>query len=326
MGRSMSVVSRAVVVAGGFCAAIGVAAGCGPVIHQAAVQDHHLGGPAFGTGLPASPRARAAAFAWRMLFVQHVPPGVQPLTGRHPAGLAPATRLGGKTTSVDLAKVYRVPGTPQQVLRFISSHRPVKTANVSRGRSTQSGVTEQFVNYFFSRPPDGVQSAMLVASVLPAGHGHTWLRYDAQAVWGPVRTVGEYLNPTVYRAVEVIAHQNPPRPGLVTEVFTARSVIAELARRLNAMPAAGNALYYDKCLRAPSAGDRLIFEPAGGQVKRLVATLGNCDFVQIRLGGKAQPTVIDRSDLPALISKLMLARLRQPGHHEPPVAWLVEPR
>jgi hypothetical protein len=219
-----------------------------------------------------------------------------------------------------MVNVYLVSGTTKQVLGFVSSHRPVKTANVGHGRSTRSGVTEQFVNYFFSRPPDGVQRAMLVASVLPAGHGRTWLRLDAQTIWGPVRTIGEFLDPILYRDVVVTVHQSRPGSGLVTEVFTDRSVIAKLARRLNAMPAAGNHLHY-KCLRSPSAGARLIFEPvSGGQVQTLVATLGNCDFAQIRLGGKAEPTLLDRNDLPALLSKLVLDRLRQPKHHEPPVA------
>ncbi len=302
MRRSPSALSRVLAMAAGFGAVIGVLAGCGPVTGVVA-QDH--GHPEIGPiGMPVPPVALARAFAWRMLFVQHLPPGAEQQTGPHPAGLVPAAQIGNKRTSVDMVDVYLVPGTTRQVLDFVARHRPVKTANVSRGRSTQSGVTEQFVNYFFSRPPDGVQNALLVASALPAGHGQTWLRLDAEAVWGPVRSLAEYLNPASYRAVVVIAHESLRHAGLVTEAFTSRSVIAELAKRLNVMPAAGNDLYY-KCLRNPWAGDRLIFEPLAGQAKRLVATISSCDFVQIRVDGKAQPTVLDRNDLPALLSKLV---------------------
>lgn len=299
--------------AAGLLVVAGVLAGCGT--------SSGVGVDLAGHGHPAgSGQARARVFARAILTRQAVPPGARLSRRRPPAELLPGSRLGNKKTSVDLVKVYRVRGTGAAVLRFISAHLPADAANISRGTSTSgSAPAEQLLNYFVTGTPDGVTSAMLVATVVPAQLGSTWLRLDAQVIWAPLRTAAEHVNPASYRSVEVIAHRTLPNSGIVTKTFTEPSVVAELAGRLNAMHTAGNTVFYN-CQIATSVGERLVFEPRSGQGKQLIATLTPCDLVQMRIGGKTQPTLLDRGDLPALIGRLVQRWVNRPGHREPPAA------
>lgn len=295
MGRSQFATC---VLATGFLLSATALAGCGTVINKGvalAGHDHRAGGPG---------PARALAFARKVLARQAIPPGARALTGPPPVRLAAAEGLGGPEVAVDLVRFYQVPGTEDSVLNFITRHCPAGKECVGGGKvGSRHGTTEEFVNYFVNQIPVGVSAAMLVADVRPAQSGGTVLRIDAFVTWAPLRTAAEHVNPASYRAVELVVDRTPPNSGTVTRTITSRAVVAKLASRLNAMRTAGNGGY--GCPLDTTIRDRLTFEPRSGAVRQLTATLMPCDFVQVRVDGKVQPTLSDRGNLRGFIDRLI---------------------
>lgn len=160
----------------------------------------------------------------------------------------------------------------------------------------------------------GFAASLLVAASVLAGCGtetHSVVDYGE-----PQPPAAEHVNPAGYRAVEVVVARTLPNAGVVTKVITSRPVIAELARRLNAMhPLAKGVI---GCRLATSVRERLIFEPGSGRVSQVVATLMPCNSVQLRVGGRTEPARSDRGDLLALVSRLVQREVNRSGHRGPP--------
>jgi hypothetical protein len=73
--------------------------------------------------------------------------------------------------------------------------------------------------------------------IIPRGSGSLVLA-EVQVVWYPPRGAAEYIHPDRYRSVAVTVPKpsDASRGGTVTQTFTSRAVIAELAVLLNRLP------------------------------------------------------------------------------------------
>jgi len=239
-----------------------------------------------------------------MLARQKLPPHARLLRRAQyrPRWLQAAEILGGGERPIDIGRVYFVRLPETNVIDFLQVHEPKGSAG--QGGSDSSGpTTEEFVGYTLTAVPDGVCGALMLGSMLPATSDRTWLRLDAQVVWCLPRSAAEHIDPAGYRAVVVTNDRLGSTP--VTKRFTSGRVIAELARKLNAMPishAAG-----DFC-GAFAGGYRLTFEPRPGAARRVVATARPCESVLISVGGVRQPLLADTTRLGALVDHLLGVR------------------
>jgi hypothetical protein len=258
-------------------------------------------------------KAQARALARRMLAAQSLPPGARAVAAAGVPAPVPvaAQTIGAPGSLIEVGRLYLASGTEQAIIGYLRGHTPAGVSNTSFGSDGADGRTTRFVSYFEKSTPDGVDSAMLVASMLPDPRGGTLLRVDAEVVWCLPRTAAEHVNPAGYRAVVIAVHPFPPRPAVRAKTFTARSVIAKLARMLNVMHTVGGTLYSCPVF---SEGYRLVFEPRSPSAKKLVVTEVACGFLDVAVGTAAQPALSGGGSLANLISRLVPTRTRASGH------------
>jgi hypothetical protein len=291
--------------AGGLAAvAVAVAVGaCGCGVRPATTA-------ALRSANPAWAKAQARFVARLMLARQPLPPHavLQPSHAR-PRTLQAAEKLG----TIDINSVYLVPRPEARLINFLKSHVPSGSANVGYGYVTSGATVERFVDYMLASQPEGVADALLVASMLPATRGRTWLRIDAQVAWRLPRSAAEHVDPGRYRAVLIVYWPGPgpaaitpqrplPAQGTITKVVTALGVIAELAGKLNRMPTSGASGSF---CPAFFAGYRLTFEPRHGSAGRVLASAEPCDSVQLSVGGRSEPLLADTTGLGLLVDRLL---------------------
>jgi hypothetical protein len=304
-----------------FLVTTGVAAGlvglvgCGAAAQRSGVQ---AAGPSVAAASHAEnpaawAKAQARTLARRMLAAQSLPPGARAIAaaGVHAPVPAVAQTIGAPGSLIDVSRLYLARGTEQAVIGYFRGHTPAGVSNVGYGSDGEYARTTRFVSYFENSTPDGVDSAMLVASMLPDPRGGTLLRLDAEVVWCLPRTAAEHVDPASYRAVVIAVHPFPPRPAVRAKTFTARSVITKLARMLNVMHTVGGTMYSCPVF---SEGYRLVFEPRSPSAKRFVATEVPCGFLNVAVGTAAQPELSGSEGLAHLVGRLVPARTRASGH------------
>jgi hypothetical protein len=257
-------------------------------------------------------KAQARALARRMLAALPLPPGARPVA---PAGVhAPvpiaAQTIGTPASLIDLGRLYLAKGSEQAVIGYLRAHEPAGVSDTSLGSDGEGGRTTRFVSYFENSTPDGVDNAMLVASMLPDPRGGTLLRVDAEVIWCLPRTAAERIDPARYRAVVVAVHPFPPRPAASAKTFTARPVIARLARMLNVMHTVGGTMYSCPVF---SEGYRLVFEPRSSSAKMVVVTEVACGLLNVAAGTAPQPELTGSQSLANLIGALVPTRTRASG-------------
>jgi hypothetical protein len=246
-------------------------------------------------------KAQAQAIARRMLADQKAPPGTRPFGPMQhwPWVLQLPVNINQPGHSVRVGRGYLVPRPLAAVLGFLRHHIPAGTIEdaYSSGPSSQP---EQYDSYRLAAEPDGVSGTLFVAAVAPDGPHRTWLRLDAMVDWTLPRTAAEHIDASRYRAVVLTGFEYSSRKT-VTRSVTDPSVIAELARQLNAMHTAGYGPY--NCEEF-SGGDELIFKPKSGQAPVVKVQQEPCYFLGITVGGKTQPSLAGAGYLLRLVSRL----------------------
>lgn len=271
--------------------------------------------PARDSGAGRQLRAQARAFARRMLAGVPVPPGAHALRpGQRPASLKAAALIGSSGRTISVTRYYRVAGTIAGVTRFLRAHAPRGTATPLAGVNGAHDLGEHLVTYSYTRMPGAVVANEVVESMVAGSQNATLLRIDAEAVPAIPRSAAEHIDPVSYRAVQVTLRRMLPSSGSVTKVFRSRSVVAELASRLNGMPTASGLI-----MSCPFFGQpyRLVFEPKSSKDERVVAVTAPCDSVDVRVGGARQPALQDSTGLTSLVSRLVGNGRDRPGHHLP---------
>lgn len=229
-----------------------------------------------------------------------------------PAGLRQVTGPIGVTNMVDVYRLYTLPVSMLAAAAFLAAHSPAGMKAEGTGSGSVRGVaTERDFSYGLNKPPRGFSSVELVDTVVPAPHGGSFLRADAQVIWYPPRSAAEYLNPRDYRAVQVdtVLYSrggNDFNGKPVTRTLTARSVIARLARFVNSLPASPGSPGGFGCL--PQSDGQLTFEPVAGQPKVVVYATG-CGTDTVSVGGARQPALVeDRLQFTRLLAKVVQPR------------------
>lgn len=272
-----------------------------------------------GSGHATSPASRnkagARAFDRTLLAGVRLPASARSQqSGPHPAALAGTEDLGSFHRAIYLTRYYLIPETTSELTRFVSSHLPAGSTGLSTGSEGGGSGIEQFVSYSQKSMPDAVAANVLVVSMLAVPGKATMVRVDARSIPAIPRSAAEHVSAADYRAVAVTMHRLLPRPGGITKVFTSRSVILRLARKLNEMSTAS-----DLPISCPAFTPtyHLVFEPKSPQQKRLVAVAAACDSVDVSVSGAIQPVLLDQSGLGSLVSRMVGFGQSRPGHHLP---------
>jgi hypothetical protein len=256
-------------------------------------------------GPPGTTRAAALRLAGRLIAENVLPPGARRLPQQPvPPLLRQVMGPIGVTAMVDIYHLFTLPVSMRRAEAFLIRHAPAGMHGGQAGNAGgPNGPWEMAVSYAPDRLPRGISSASLGDTIVPAPHGGSLLRQDAQVVWYPPRSAAEYIAVRDYRAVRVDAWLlNPYRH--VTRSFTSPGVIGRLARLLNSLPASSGGMY--SC-PIEAATYRLTFEAVSGQPDVVVGADG-CAVDTISVGGARQPALADFGKLIALTGKIMRVR------------------
>jgi hypothetical protein len=283
-------------------------AGCGTATALDSAGHRHRGGP------PPGNRAEALRLARHLMAEDPLPPGARRLPQRPvPPGLRQMPDGYGVKTIVDIYRLYALPDSMRRVAAYADAHTP---AGMKSGGTSSTGVggvtTEMGAGFFLNKPPQGISSAGLFDTIVPAPHGGALLRVDAEVTWYPPRSAAEYLVAKSYLAVRIDAWLTT-KNRQIRRTFTSRAIIGKLTRLLNGLPASPGGIV--PCPLA-FAVYTLTFEPAAGQPKVVVNT-SYCLADSISVGGVSQPGLVDNGKLGTLVAKLM--HVTPPtGMHSPP--------
>jgi hypothetical protein len=271
-------------------------------------------GPARGqAGEPAagSP-AQASALAASLLSRLVRPASARPAAPRPvPGPLRQPAESSAAGYSVDRHMFFAWPSSAASVA-FLMSHLPAGLVWAGNGQSSgPAGTGLTFVSEIMRRPPAGIYQAGLVLSFTAGTGARSLLRADAQVTWYPPRTAAEYVDPARFRAVTVSATLAHPMQHTVRRTFSARSVIARLARSLNSLHADPG---LSRHCPAMTGSYRIVFWAAAGAGPVVVVAPTECLVVQISAGGRVQPDLLGSRRPIALITSLLgLAAPRRPA-------------
>jgi hypothetical protein len=223
-------------------------------------------------------------------------------------------------------------GVPEQTK--IPAGRPPKLQPRKPPLGVQPGnvgtVIMELVSYQLSRLPAGVSAATLSMAVAPAGKDVSEVRADVQVIWYPPRSAAEYVPPGMH-AVTITASFVNPKPGSTTRTFTSPATVGRLAALLNGAHASDLGV-----VPCPMTWVtyRLAFAASLHAAPYLVATDPGCPGIQIRVAGRAQPTLQVLPGLDTTLAGLMHIRpapgsgtgVMTPPTGPPPAACGLPPR
>jgi hypothetical protein len=273
-------------------------------------------GPGPGRGRPAGSRAAAQALAHRLLAGLILPPGGRPVRMRT---LPPLLRLPqgsyGGTHAARVHRLFLLSEPITAVQGFLMAHQPagMKRSGYGQGVDPGSGrasgkavqpgqITMASVSYQPRSLPDGIYSAELDTTVVPAPGGGALVRADAEAIWYPARTAAEQVDPARYRAAVVSISLFNPGQHTVTRTVTSARAIAWLAGLVNRLPGAP---YQPANCPAVVANFRIAFVPADSVTPRVLVTPSGCMTVGVMAGGAAQPPLWGDTGLIAAAKRLL---------------------
>ncbi len=277
---------------------------------------------------PAQKHSAARAAAVDTLGLLVLPPGAvrSGLVRGTPAELwSPSDKLG-TAHRIDVYRVWRVPGSPQQVVNFIQSHPP---AGSEQGAASESGsssskgghevVDAAAVTFGFRVKPGSTIVRELAVQAVRLPGGGSAVRADGEAGWIAPRAATERIPVGTDRVLIVTGtsaggqrrHGSgggrgvKPRP----EQITSPTRINALVKLLNQLPLAQPGVY--RCLNGSGPLIRFAFYAGTGSVAD-AAVLPSCDRIRLTIGGRAQPDLAigvpagnlpqDASQLKALLS------------------------
>lgn len=177
----------------------------------------------------------ARAYALRLLAKLRLPSGTRLAAWPAQPGRLPQPVLASwPTNAVTAQALYRAGASMGPVDWFLLRHVP---AGMRPRWAYPANGDDRFVLDVPARLPLGVAQASLAVVVIPRGSG-SLIRAEAQVVWYPPRSAAEYVLPDRYRSVTVTvpAASGARRGATVTQTFTSRALIAELATLLNRLP------------------------------------------------------------------------------------------
>jgi len=330
-GRSARAAATAALT--GAAVALAMVAGCGTA---------RAGGPGAAptraSQVPAPRTARAGPvagsaqqahrLAGELLSRLVLPAGSNQIPWHPPPALGQTEIALGVSHQADVHELWQVPVSMTALAGYIRAHRQAGMPFQGFGQASSGGQIYSEVTTFALRPvPAGIQSAQLTLEIAPAGPHRSTLRADGEVIWYPPRSAAEHLVPSRFHVVTVAAGFLSPKPHTVRRSFTARWVIAKMARFLNSLPATPGGLMGCPMVTATYA---VTFRYSAGGRPILTASVGGCGTVGIIVNGLAQPGLADPN---GLITRAVQAALAghpgsiapAPGHTTPAPEPVVSP-
>lgn len=246
----------------------------------------------------ASPEAKAAALASKLVAEMRFPAGTRPSSLR---STPKALRSGGPAGShwAHAGRLLFAPVKPAAVWAVLLPHKPFNEAG-SMGTAGGNGPTGS--SALIAAPESGIAAAVADVTLEP-WHNGTLIAAYGYATWLPVRTAAEHLNPRDFRSVTVTASSFIPPKGTGKRVFTSPAVIGKIAAFLNARPAAPELAI--PC-PMPATEYKATFAPAVKGGRTVTAAATGCLVDQLTVNGTAQPSVWDEpGGLGKLLSSLL---------------------
>jgi len=197
--------------------------------------------------------------------------------------------------------------------QFLVAHVPAGLKWSGNGTAAGPSGSQQaaFVSDTARRLPAGIYQGDLDLTLVPSAGG-TLFRADAQVTWFPPRTLAEDVDPARFRAVIVAATFVSPARHTVRRTFTARAVIAAVARSLNSLPADPGLVLH---CPAVTGSYRIGFVPASPGQPPIVAVPGGCLIASMSAGGHRAPDLLGSGQPIALITGLLGLRPSRAARH-----------
>jgi hypothetical protein len=252
-------------------------------------------------GVPTGSRAEAAQLARRMLSRLRLPAGARRVPS---APVRSGLLWAGAVKALDLHEFFEMPQPMATVAALLASHVPTGMSLASTSElGDPAGVEEQYVSYTPRRVQTGIYMAQLALSVAPAPGGSI-VRADAQVIWYPPRSAGEYIDPARYHALAITVTAYGIRPRTRSIIVTSRSAIADIAAALNRSPVVpvreaycpGNVMDYRLALAV---------SPQARPMVMVYATRQPCLGVRIVVDGRVQPPLQDGGKVVGIADRLL---------------------
>ena len=145
----------------------------------------------------------------------------------------PATQYAGGATSLDEHELFAFAQSLDALAAAAAARAQAGMSQDGTGyASGPGGVTMRDVGYQPQSVPEGIYSAQLVLTMVPAGSG-SLLRADAQVTWYPSRTGAEYIDPGRYHVLTITVTLYGQRVRTIRKVVTSQALIATLAVALD---------------------------------------------------------------------------------------------
>lgn len=148
----------------------------------------------------------------------------------------------GTPNLVDLYQWWTTRRSWPSVLAFIVAHPPPGSSQNATGTASAGTVVSSSVTDGLPTAGSRFNTRQVLLTVAPRAGGTVGIRVDAQVIWYPTRPAAERV-PAGASRVTATVFRHPSLTGtativLATATFTAPSVVARLARKVDALPLA----------------------------------------------------------------------------------------
>ena len=269
-------------------------------------------GPAAGVRVVQPPRSGTAgdmarAYALGLLAKLRLPAGTRQAAWPAQPDRLPQPMLPyWPTYGVTAQALYRAGASMGSVDWFLLGHVP---AGMQPRWAYPANGNDRFVLDVPAHLPRGIAHANLEVVIIPHGSGSLILA-EVQVVWYPPRSAAEYIHPDRYRSVTVTVPKpsDASRGATVTQTFTSRAVIAELAVLLNRLPGMLPTAFSCPPMTVPPtrvpSPYRVVFTPRSRQWPTIAAAPVGCFQGGIVVGKHRQPALDFSRDkiIPVMLS------------------------
>jgi hypothetical protein len=298
-----------------------LAAGCGKTnptptgdlgrtISVSGFRDTPVPAGAHGSGL-------AHAVARSLLGALRVPSDVIPL-GSVPRS-SPIGSVSARLATpnlVDVHRIWRVPGSPREVLAVVRHSHPAGLTMNGGGSSGKHGVGEREVEYlwyvtFQARPRRGLGSEVLAISTTAAPGGGTLLRADGEVVWVSARPPAERV-PAGVSSIEV-ARGPTYKQMTLRRTISASASVRRIIAAIDMLPIVQPGTW--GCPEEPVGPVvRLSFRGDAGRVLAEAVQaagdeVGNCSPMYFSVRGREEKPLAEGASVIGIISQMLGLKL-----------------
>jgi hypothetical protein len=282
-----------------------LAAGCAALAVAACVTGSASAAP------PESPKQLAEADVASMLAAFRAPPGAQS-SGPIAVSELSSAPSGATPDFVSKTAWWRVPGSMDATLAWVTAHRPAGFALGGSGWSSdRSVITSRFDEFTRPNVPNVLSQLSLYVSVASDGAGGTALRVDSQASWLPQKSRAERI-PSAARVVTILGMPGLSGGGPIRAAtrfhppvtITDPATVTKIAKVVDGLPLMPPGVF--SCPADNGQGVRLTFRATrnGPVLAQVTAETSGCGTVGLTVEGKRMPALWDGQRMVQQVLKL----------------------